>query len=335
MRNCAFMGDSYWLSRVYPQELRQEMQAAGMNTDNIITQQTLREDPQATKDVEYIFSTWGMLELSEAEIKGYFPSLKAVFYAAGSVKGFAPAFLNCGVSVFSAWAANGVPVAECTVAEIILANKGFWGGCRTYKQTKSQEKGREKSFESCPGNYNTNVGIIGAGMIGKLVIERLKAFQLNILVFDPFLSEEAAQRLGVQKCSLEVLFESCHTISNHLADKPETVGMLNYDLFSRMKPNGVFINTGRGAQVVEEDLIRALTDEPDRFAVLDVTCQEPPQADSPLYSMENVVLSPHIAGSFGNEFARMAQYMLGEYRLFKNREKTNYAITKEMLKTMA
>ncbi len=335
MKNCAFMGDSYWLSRVYPVNLRQTMQAAGMDTENILTRETLRKNPEAARSVEYIFSTWGMLELTETEIKQYFPVLKAVFYAAGSVKGFATAFLNCGVQVFSAWAANAVPVAECTVAEIILANKGFFNGCRTYRQTKSQEKGREKSFESCPGNYNTNVGIIGAGMIGKLVIEKLKAYQLNILVFDPFLPDAVAQELGVQKCSLETLFENCQTISNHLADKPETVGMLNYVLFSRMKSNATFINTGRGAQVVEEDLVRALTEQPDRFAVLDVTCQEPPEAQSPLYTLDNVVLSPHLAGSFGNEFARMAQYMLREYTLLTAGKATHYSITKEMLKTMA
>ncbi len=331
MKHCAFIGDSYWLFRVYGPEICREMQARGMDTERILTRDALED----TETVEYLFSTWGLPELTPEEIRRHFPALKAVFYAAGSVKGFAPAFLDCGVAVFSAWAANGVPVAECAAAEIILANKGFFGGAQTYRKTKSQDKGREKSFECFPGNYNTNVGIIGAGMIGKLVIQRLKAYQLNVLVFDPFLSQEAAEQLGVQKCSLETLFESCQTVSNHLADKPETVGMLDYSLFSRMKPNAVFINTGRGAQVVEADLIRALTEEPDRFAVLDVTDPEPPREDSPLYSMENVILSPHLTGSFGNEFERMARHMLTEYDLFCAGKPTHYSITGEMLKTMA
>ncbi len=335
MKNCAFIGDIKWLSLVYGQEMLEKMKSAGMNTDVIITRESLSADPDATRDVEYLFSTWGMLELEREEIKRYFPSLKAVFYAAGSVKGFAPAFLDCGVKVFSAWAANGVPVAECTVAEIILANKGFFSGSLAYRQTKSQDKGREKSFDSFPGNYNTNVGIIGAGMIGRLVIERLKTYNLNIFVFDPFLSEENAEKMGVKKCSLEELFQSCQTVSNHLADKPETVGMLNYSLFSKMPPNGVFINTGRGAQVVEEDLIRALKEEPDRFAVLDVTYPEPPVETSPFYAMDNVILSPHMTGSFGNEFHRMAEYMLGEYELLTAGKEVNYSITKEMLTTMA
>lgn len=68
--------------------------------------------------------------------------------------------------------------------------------------------------------------------------------------------------------------------------------MLRYEHFSRMLPNAVFLNTGRGAQVVEEDLVRALQEEPGRTAVLDVTLPEPPEADSPLWKLENVVLTP-------------------------------------------
>ena len=79
--------------------------------------------PEKFADTEYIFSTWGMPSFTEEEIKTYLPALKAVFYGAGSVQGFARPFLHSGVKVFSAWAANAVPVAEYTVAQIILAGK--------------------------------------------------------------------------------------------------------------------------------------------------------------------------------------------------------------------
>ena len=75
------------------------------------------------KDTEVIFSTWGMPKFTEEELAEYLPSLKAVFYAAGTVQAFARPFLSRGVRIFSAWAANAVPVAEYTVAQIILANK--------------------------------------------------------------------------------------------------------------------------------------------------------------------------------------------------------------------
>ena len=78
---------------------------------------------QELQDADVIFSTWGMPAFTEQEIQKYLPSLKAVFYGAGTVQAFARPFLECGVRVFSAWAANAVPVAEMTVAEIILSNK--------------------------------------------------------------------------------------------------------------------------------------------------------------------------------------------------------------------
>ena len=83
--------------------------------------------------VEFIFSTWGMPRFSAEEIRRYFPDLRAVFYAAGSVQGFARPFLDCGVRVFSAWAANAIPVAAYTVAQILLAAKGFFPAWRIMK----------------------------------------------------------------------------------------------------------------------------------------------------------------------------------------------------------
>ena len=104
-----------------------------------------------------------------------------------------------------------------------------------------------------------------------------------------------------------------------------------------MPDNGVFINTGRGAQVVEEDLCRALREKPGRFAVLDVTWPEPPVKGHEFYSLDNVILTPHIAGSSGDETHRMAEYMLQEYKLYSESQghKTRYEVTEKMLETMA
>lgn len=111
--------------------------------------------------------------------------------------------------------------------------------------------------------------------------------------------------------------------------------MLNYRLFSRMKNNAVFINTGRGAQVVEEDLVRALREQPDRTAVLDVTMPEPPQPGHPFYEMPNVFLTPHIAGSTGDEVHRMAEYMLACCESVLATGQAEYEVDLAMLETMA
>lgn len=290
-------------------------------------------EPEAFSEVEYIFSTWGMPAMSEDEIKSCFPNLKCVFYAAGSVQAFARPFLACGVKVFSAWAANAVPVVEYTLAQIVLANKGFFAHSREMK--KGNREAGKLMRDSYPGNYGEKVGIIGVGMIGSQVAKRLKDYKLNVLAFDPFLSDARAEALGIRKVSLDELFSSCRVISNHMANNEQTKGMLDYGYFSKMMPFSTFINTGRGAQVVEDDLVRVLTERPDVTAILDVTYPEPPVAGHAFYSLPNCFLTPHIAGSLMNETHRMAEYIVEEYGRYIAGERCLYEVSEKMLEAMA
>ncbi len=299
----------------------------------IYTKADVLSAPEDFRGVRYIFSTWGMPVFTKEEIKSCFPSLECVFYGAGTVQKFARPFLECGVKVFSAWAANAVPVAEYTVAQIILSNKGYFLTSRLYHSDGNNAA--KEAFKGCNGNYGETVGIIGAGMIGKLVIGMLKRYNLKVIVFDPFLPDEKACELGVEKCGLTELFERAFVVSNHLANNEQTKGMLNYGHFSRMRENAVFINTGRGAQVVEEDLVRALSERPDLTALLDVTYPEPPEEGHPFYTLRNCILTPHIAGSAGYEVARMGEYMLGEFKAYAGGEPTRYEVSMKMLETMA
>ena len=126
-------------------------------------------------------------------------------------------FLEEGVAVYSAWAANGVPVAEYTFAQIILSGKGFFQRMHRLEEGGSAWAGRQ-DVGIYNGNYETKVGIIGAGMIGKMVIERLHTLDyVDILVFDPFLADEKAAELGVKKTDLLTLFEQSDVVSNHQA----------------------------------------------------------------------------------------------------------------------
>ena len=217
--------------------------------------------------------------------------------------------------------------------QIILANKGFFRTANLASSGRYNEA--KKEFASYIGNYAAKVGIIGAGTIGKLVIEMLKAYKLKVLVFDPFLPCEKAKELGVEKTSLERLFSECNVVSNHLADNEYTKGMLNGNLFSLMPAYSTFLNTGRGAQVVERDLIEVLKQRQDITAILDVTSPEPPTAESELYSLSNCILTPHIAGSAGKEVYRMAEYMINEFSLYMANKPTQYEVTEKMLETMA
>ena len=316
--------------RVYDEQTRSALRELTGIEKTVYSKEDILNDPSSFQDVEWIFSTWGMPVLTEDEIRCCLPNLKCLFYGAGTVKKFARPFLNCGVKVFSAWAANAVPVAEYTVAQIILANKGFFKTMRYTDRTVAR-----KEAGQFPGNYDVKIGIIGAGMIGKLVIRKLKDYNLEVLVFDPFLPDATAQELGVKKVSLETLFAQCQVVSNHLANNKQTEGMLNGALFAAMLPYATFLNTGRGAQVVEPDLISVLKERPDLMAILDVTEPEPPEKDSALYTLENCILTPHLAGSYGNEVRRMGEYMETEYQNFIQNRPCKYEVTLQMLETMA
>lgn len=283
-------------------------------------------------EVEVAFATWGIPMLTEAEIRQFLPRLQIVFYGAGTVKHFAPAYFASGVRVVSAWAANAVPVAEYTVAQIILANKGFFAVARPGLFNDAAARARASQY---PGNYRAKVGLLGAGMIGRKVIELLRSYQLEIAVFDPFLPEEQARLLGVRKAELNDIFASCDIISNHLANVPETVGLLTGQHFRLMLPHAAFINTGRGQQVDEHGLAEAMAQCPTRTALLDVTYPEPLPADSPLLALPNVWITPHIAGSMSGEVARMGAYMAEECARYVDGRPLRYEVTADMLATMA
>lgn len=279
------------------------------------TKKDITEDASKYRDCVTIFSTWNMPEFTETEVEQLFPNLKAIYYAAGTVKYFAEPFLKKGIKVFTAASANGIPVAEFTASQIILANKGYFQAERTYRWPiwkRGFFRSRSVS-ERKYGNYGAIVGLIGCGAIGSKVVELLKPYKLSVRVYDPYLSDERASSLGVVKVSLMDLFEACDVISNHLPDIPETRGMINNILLSSMKPTATFINTGRGAQVDEKALNKVLKKNKDMCALLDVTSHEPLFPWSPLYWRKNVFLTPHIAGSLSEEYGRMVEYMVQAY----------------------
>ena len=319
---------------VYAQEnIDRVASLCDIEKDKVYTEEEILADPTPFKDVEYIFSTWSMPGGGKIKLVDYLPNVKALFYAAGSVRYFANEYFEKGVRIFSAYAANAIPVAEFTVGQILLANKGFFQSSALAKA--GQHNKAVEISKARVGNYGANIGIIGAGMIGRKVIELLKPYKLNILVYDIFMTEEQAKAMGVKKCTLEEIFSTCHIVSNHLANVPATQGILRKEHFESMMQYATFINTGRGAQVCEDDMADVLEAREDLCALLDVTIQEPPVEGSKLYTLPNVFLSPHIAGSQGWEVRRMAELVIDEFEHYLNGEPTPYEITPEKLEKMA
>ncbi len=331
MKIALFGANSHKFSTVYTEEVLEKLGKFGELSPRI-SRKNLEENAEFLKGCEVAFSTWGMPKFTKDEIAKYMPKLKAVFYSAGTVQYFAKPFLESGIKVFSAFAANAVPVAEYTFAQITLAAKGYFQSAKYYRILPIRS---HRFANSASGNFGCKIGLVGLGAIGQMVAERLEALDAEVYAYDPFVSKERAQELNVKLIDLETLFSECDIISNHLANKPELENIFDGRLFKRMKKHSTFINTGRGAQVAEYSLALSLVLHPSRTFVADVLKNELFPYISPLFWCHNAILTPHIAGSTGNEPQRMAYYMMEELEKFLAGEETRYEITPEALERMA
>lgn len=284
----------------------------------------------ALGDVEVLFGTWGFPKLENRHFQAM-PNLKAVFYAAGNVKRFAEPLVERDVVLVSAWAVNAIPVAEMCLAQILLALRGYFRTVRRYREHR--EIAAAKDFWR-PGVNGEVIGLIGMGFIGTRLRHLLRRHPLRVIAHDPWLTAVRAEELVVEPVSLEEVFSRALIVSNHIPDLPSTRGVLTATHFARMREGATFINTGRGAQVVESDLIRVLGERPDLTALLDVTWPEPPAQDSPLWTLPNVVISPHIGGTIGDEVTRLADCMIEEFEAWQAARPLRFRVTREVLRTM-
>lgn len=331
MKIALFSTNQLQFLKVYTPEVLKKLSEYGELSQKI-NQKNLDENAEFLAECEIAFSTWGMPQFTKEEIAKYMPKLKAVFYAAGTVQYFAKPFLESGIKVFSAFAANAVPVAEYTFAQITLAAKGYFQAEKYYHLFPV----RSLAFaNSSTGNFGCKVGIVGLGAIGKMVAEKLKTLDVEVWACDPFVPEKTAKDLGVTLVDMETLFSECDIISNHLANKPELKNIFNRKLFKKMKNHSTFINTGRGAQVAEYQLALSLLLHPSRTFVADVIKNESFPYINPLFWCPNAILTPHIAGSTGKEPQRMAYYMMEELERFIADEPAKYEVTLNSLEKMA
>lgn len=289
-----------------------------------------RARPDLLAEVEVIFSGWGAPKL-DAEFLAAAPKLKAFFYGAGSIRHFTTdAFWARDIAITSAYAMNAVPVAEYTLAAVLLSVKNFWRQAHLAKL-----HGRFVERTPCAGGYGSEVGLISLGMIGRLVRERLRPFDFKVLAYDPFVTPAQAAELGVELVGLDELFRRCDVVSLHTPWLKETEGLIEGRHFESMKPHATFLNTARGAVVRESEMLEVLARRTDLTAWLDVTHPEPPAPGSPLWTLPNVILTPHIAGSQDRECRRMGRLMIEEYERWSRGEPLRWAISKEKAAILA
>ncbi len=331
MKKGIFVLEPHAFELIYGEEMLAEIaHRVQLISPRPLSRAEVAQNPAVLSDAEVIFSGWGA-PLMDADFLAAAPRLRAVFYGAGSIRGFTTdAFWQRGIQVASAYAMNAIPVAEFTLGAILLSLKNTWRYALGTKRL-----GRQMDRVPCAGGYGSKVGIISLGMIGRLVRERLRPFDLDVLAYDPFVTQAQATALDVEMVSLDEIFRRCDVVSLHTPWLKETEGMIQARHFGLMKNGATFINTARGAVVSEPGMIEVLTKRPDLTALLDVTYPEPPVPDSPFYTLPNVVLTPHIAGSQNRECHRMGRLMIDEFDRFERGEPMKWAISEEKAALLA
>lgn len=328
MTVAAFLGFPGALAKAYPKSLREKIAESFTLPLPELSQETWASADLS--EVEVIFSTWGMAKLDEAFLAAA-PKLRAVFYAAGTVKSFAtPESYARNVAICSAWRANAIPVAEYTLATIILSLKKFWMAFRTDYPAIARI-----THWDAQGAYACKIGLLSLGAIGLQVAKLLKSLEVEVLACDPFCRPEVAAEAGVTLVPLETLFRECEVVSIHTPLLPETTKMVTPALVRTMRPGATLINTSRGAILDEDPVMEVLRDRSDLTAILDVAIAEPPAAKSLVHHLPNVIYTPHVAGSMGGEISRMGAWMLEEALRLQHGEPLQHKVTIEMLDKVA
>ncbi len=198
---------------------------------------------------------------------------------------------TAGVMVVNAPTSNIISAAELTVGHILSLARHIPAAHAALAQGQWK-----RSAYTGTELYEKNIGIIGLGRIGALITERLKSFGTNVLAYDPYVTSARAQQLGVQLVSLDELLEQSDFITIHMPKTPETTGMISTPQLAKMKKTAYIVNVARGGLIDEDALFTALSTGVIAGAGLDVFVNEPPK-DSPLLSLPNVVVTPHLGAS--------------------------------------
>ncbi|WP_426225798.1 hydroxyacid dehydrogenase [Pseudarthrobacter sp. DSP2-3-2b1] len=307
------MQDADLRDSLFSKRLRSRLEAIADCDFSLVIQDFEAVADDALADTDVLLTGWFSPRI-DARILERMPRLRLIAHSGGSVKGHVlPECWERGVTVTTAAEANALPVAEFTLGLILLAGKSVLAASHLYTQRQAKID-REAEFPDT-GNYERTVGIVGASTIGRLVMERLQPFDFEVALYDPTVTDAEARRLGARRVELDELMASSDVVSLHAPVLPETIRMIGPAQLAAMKDGSTLINTARGELVDHEAMVREL--ETGRIsAFLDVTSPEPLPKGHRLYTLPNVLLTPHIAGSMGTELHRLAAYAIDEIERF-------------------
>lgn len=291
------------------------------------------EARQLLAETEILVTGWGCPMIGPDILRAA-PRLRLIAHAAGTVKFTVdPAAYAAGIRVTHSAEANAVPVAEYTLASIIFGAKRIFTLRDLYNADHSR-RSSHRLMDEAIGNFRRTVGIVGASRIGRRVIELLRHFDYQILLYDPFVQAGDPDLAGVELVELDALMARSDVVTIHAPSLPTTRGMIGARQLKLMQDGATFINTARGALVDEAALVAEL--QTGRiFGVIDVTDPEIPPSDSPLFSLPNVFLTPHVAGAIGTERLRLGLMAAEEIERYVRGEALLYEVVPELLERLA
>lgn len=293
------------------------------------------DDALAKADI--IVTCWGSPPV-KGDLLAAATRLEYVIHTAGSVHHLVDDELfQRGIRLSSCNHALAVGVAHMILGFLIVAGKRGWAIPELTRQghwsRKTDELAAERN-ERIVEMFDINVGVISASLVGRELCKLLRHFEINTLLYDPFISEDDARALDAEKVELDDLLRRSDMVSLCAPALPATKHMMAADQFRLMKDNAIFINTSRG-QNLDEDALAAELAKGRLFALIDVTDPEPPAEDHPFLSLPNVVATNHIAGHATNGRFRQGQYAVDDILRFVNGEPLANEITADRLETMA
>lgn len=276
----------------FPPEVCARLEALGQvvwNTEHV--NYTSSQMAQALAGADVVFTGWGTPALTEEVLKNA-GTLRVMAHTGGSVAGYAtPELYAAGVRVLSGNEIYASSVAEGTIAYMLTALRRL-----PFFMDMVKTQGWHSGMWYNEGLLGQTVGIVEFGAVARHLVRLLKPFGVRIKVCAGHLTPEEAAALGVEKAGLAELFETCHIVTLHGASGPDTYHMIDGALFEKMQQGAVFVNTARGSLVDETSLVRVLAKRRDLQAILDVFETEPLPAESPLRTLPNVYIVPHMAG---------------------------------------
>ncbi|MEV6103733.1 hydroxyacid dehydrogenase [Streptomyces sp. NPDC051940] len=273
------------------------------------------EAAAALATTEVLLTGWGCPRV-DTKLLARAPELRAVIHAAGTVKPFlSPEVYDREIAVSSAAAANAVPVAEFTLAAIILGAKRAFPLASLFHARRTHRTGDDLDRHHWLGTNGLTVGVVGGSRTGRRVIELLRVLDATVLLHDPYVTPAEAELLGAEPTDLDSLMARSDVVTVHAPDTAETRGLLDARRLDLMRPGTLLVNTARGGLVDTEALTRHVASG--RIdAVLDVTDPEPLPPGHPLWDLPNAFITPHLAGAQGNEVGRLGALAVDELTRF-------------------